>query len=53
MHPLGGKLLPAIFLGYSQDSGGLWNGDLLLADWEDIGTAERMQVIPERRIKQN
>lgn len=35
-HSFGSKLRSGIFMGYSINIGGLWNGDLLVADWEAI-----------------
>jgi len=32
LHQLGAKMLAGIFVGYSQHSGGGWNGDLLIVD---------------------
>jgi len=40
VHKYSDKLLPGIFLGYSQQSGGGWNGDFLLCDWEQLAAAE-------------
>ena len=53
MHPFGTKLLPGIFIGYYLEDGGRWhpsNGDLFVADWEDIKSADRASEIPIRRI---
>ena len=33
-------MLSGIFLGYEQQAGGGWSGNLLLADWDDIENAE-------------
>ena len=51
MHPFGSKMLHGIFIGYYLEDGGRWhNGDLMVADWEDIGQAERASEIPIRRL---
>ena len=40
-----------IFLGYSQQAGGGWSGDLIIADWEEIETAESCHEIYPRRLR--
>jgi len=39
VHQMSDKLLPGVFLGYSQQSGGGWSGDLRLCDWELMAAA--------------
>ena len=51
MHPLGSKLLSGIFFGYHLKTGGLYDGDLFYADWEDFAKAESVSLIPLRRVK--
>ena len=51
MRPLGSKLLPGIFLGYYTRPGGLYDGDLFFADWDDIANAALASSIPIRRAK--
>ena len=38
-------------MGYSQHAGGGWNGDLLVADWDQIAKAERVCDIHVKRFK--
>ena len=51
VHPLGSKLLSGIFLGYYLKPGGLYDGDLFYADWEDFEKADSVSFIPLRRVK--
>jgi len=52
VHELGDKMLPGIFMGYDQQAGGGWSGDLLLANQEEIRSAEHTGEIYVRRIPQ-
>ena len=51
LHTFGPKTLSGIFIGYSQEAGGSWNGDLLIAEWFAIENAERAGAIHVQRIK--
>jgi transposase InsO family protein len=51
MHPFGAKTLSGLFIGYYQQPGGLWGGDLLVVDWQEFDRAERVAEVPIRRIK--
>ena len=35
-HQFGTKMLPRIYMGYTENSGGGWTGDFIIADWHDI-----------------
>ena len=35
LHQFGAKVLPGIFLGYVLSAGGIWKGDILIADIEE------------------
>ena len=50
-HKFGSKMLPGIFIGYSQHAGGGWNGDLLVLDWEQMAKAERVCDVQIKRFK--
>ena len=50
MHPRGAGLLRGILMGYDQQSGGLWSGDLLIADWEQLTLASNASSIKLKRI---
>ena len=40
-HQFGAKMLPGIFMGYDQKSGGGWTSDLPICDSDEIRNAER------------
>jgi hypothetical protein len=50
-HQLGEKTLDGIFMGYSQISGGGWNGDLLIIDAEELSTKDTIKSITIKRFK--
>ena len=52
VHKFGDKMLPGIFLGYDQQAGGGWSGDLLLADQEELAAADSVSDVYIRRIPQ-
>ena len=43
--------MAGIFLGYSQQAGGGWSGDLLIADWEEVASAQAFTDIHVKRLK--
>ena len=47
----GSKVLSGIFLGYEEQEGGGWSGDLLILDWEEIENAEHISDIHIKRFK--
>ena len=49
-HQFGKKVLPGIFLGYELIAGGIWKGDILRADLEDLENLDVSDIYP-RRIK--
>ena len=40
-----------IFVGYHQNAGGGWSGDVLIHDWEDIESATHSSDIHTKRFK--
>ena len=40
IHQFGKKVLPGLFLGYALYAGGIWKGDVLVADLEDLETMD-------------
>ena len=40
IHQFGKKVLPGLFLGYSLYAGGIWKGDVLIADIEELETMD-------------
>ena len=51
LHKYGSKVLSGIFMGYSQQAGGTWSGDLLIADWEELEKADHVSEITMKRFK--
>ena len=51
LHPLGGKYLPGLFVGYIQRAGGGWSGDLEVVDWENLDKAKTFAEGYPRRIR--
>ena len=49
IHQFGKKVLPGLFLGYALYAGGIWKGDVLIADLEELET-ERGDISQTRRI---
>jgi len=44
-HQFGAKMLPGIFMGYKQKSGGGWSGDVFICDSDEIKNASRFSDI--------
>ena len=42
IHQFGQKVLPGLFLGYALHAGGIWKGDVLIADLEELETIGRI-----------
>ena len=40
IHQFGKKVLPGLFLGYALHAGGIWKGDVLIADLEELETMD-------------
>ena len=38
IHQFGKKVLPGLFLGYALYAGGIWKGDVLISDLEELET---------------
>ena len=51
VHQFGSKVLSGIFLGYDQQEGGGWSGDLMVLDWEEIENASHFSDIHIKRFK--
>ena len=43
IHHFGKKVLPGLFLGYALYAGGIWKGDILVADIEELEMMDSMQ----------
>ena len=48
LHQFGRKVLPGIFLGYASIADRIWNGDILIADMEDMGKMLASEIHPRR-----
>ena len=48
IHQFGKKVLPGIFLGYELIAGGIWKGDILIADLEDLEKLDASDIYSRR-----
>ena len=48
IHQFGKKVLPGLFLGYALYAGGIWNGDVLVADLEELETMDASEIHSKR-----
>ena len=48
IHQFGKKVLPGLFLGYALYAGGLWKGDALVADPEELETMDASEIYSKR-----
>ena len=48
LHQFGPKVLPGTFLGYSLNPGGIWNGDSLVADIEELEMMDASAIHAKR-----
>ena len=48
MHQFGKKVLPGIFLGYALYAGGIWKGDIMVADIEELEKMDAVEMNPRR-----
>ena len=44
LHQFGAKVLPGIFLGYALYAGGIWKGDIMVADTEELEDASELHA---------
>ena len=44
IHKIGKKVLPGLFLGYALYAGGIWKGDVLVADLEEFETMDASEI---------
>ena len=50
IHQFGKKVLPGLFLGYALYAGGIWKGDVLVADLEELETMDASEIYATRLI---
>ena len=48
IHQFGKKVLPGLFLGYALYAGGIWKGDKLVADIEELETMDASEIYSKR-----
>ena len=48
IHQFGKKVLPGLFLGYALYAGGIWKGDKLVADIEELETMHASEIYSKR-----
>ena len=48
VHQFGKKVLPGLFLGYALYAGGIWKGDELIADLEELETMDASEIYSKR-----
>ena len=48
IHQFGKKVLPGLFLGYALYAEGIWKGDVLVADLEELETMDASEIYSKR-----
>ena len=48
IHQFGKKVLPGLFLGYALYVGGIWKGDVLIADLEELETMDASEIYSKK-----
>ena len=48
IHQFGKKVLPGLFLGYALYAGGIWMGDVLIANLEELETMDASEIYSKR-----
>ena len=48
IHQFGKKVLPGLFLGYALYAGGIWKGDIWVADIEELETMDASEIYSKR-----
>ena len=48
IHQVGKKVLPGLFLGNASYAGGIWKGDMLVADIEELETMDASETFSKR-----
>ena len=48
IHQFGKKVWPGLFLGYALYAGGIWKGDVLVADLEELETMDASEIYSKR-----
>ena len=48
IHQFGKKVLPGLFLGYAFSAAGIWKGDVLVEDFEELETMDASEIYSKR-----
>ena len=48
IHQFGKKVLPGLFLAYALYAGGIWKGDIMVADIEELETMDASEIYSKR-----
>ena len=48
IHQFGKKVLPGLFLGYALYAGGIWKGDMLVVDFEELEEMDASEILAKR-----
>ena len=48
IHQFGKKVLPGLFLGHALYAGGIWKGDIMVADLEELETMDASEIYSKR-----
>ena len=48
IHQFGKKVVPGLFLGYALYAGGIWKGDVLVADLEESETMDALEIYSKK-----
>ena len=51
IHQFGKKVLLGLFLGYALYAGGIWKGDVLIADLEELETMDASEIYSKRSMQ--
>ena len=53
IHQFGKKVLPGLFLGYALYAGGIWKGDVLIADLEELETMDIGNILEKTQCERS
>ena len=51
IHQFGKKVLPGLFLRYALCAGGLWKGDIMVADIEELETMDASEIYSKSSMR--
>ena len=53
IHQFGKKVLPGLFFGYALYAGGLWKGDVLIADLEELEMMDASEIYSKDSVRES